>query len=83
MAKRKWVVKPLKKITPETPSDFKAEVNKKYYPSFSVKLKDIPEAKKWEIGKNYKLTIEVRQKGLRETEKVSEVDFEVRKIKPV
>lgn len=83
MAIRKWVKKPLKNVTPEKPFEFKAEAKKVWYPSFSVKLEDIPEAKKWEVGETYKLVIEVKQKGLRESEDRSEVDFEVRKIKAV
>ena len=53
---------------------------KVYYPSFSVELGEIPEAKNWEVGKTYQVVLEVIQKALRIDDKREEVTFEVRKI---
>lgn len=37
-----------------------------YPPSFHVNSKQIPEIKNWEVGKKYRLTIEVEQKSMNE-----------------
>lgn len=54
----------------------------KYYPSFTVPINTVPEAKKWEIGKNYRLAIEVTQKAMRDSNP-PEVTFEIKKIKAI
>lgn len=65
-----------------TPEDFgKMETNTKYYPHLSLKLSDIPEAEKWEIGKQYTVGIVVEMTGLSKGEDRSSVDFEILAVK--
>lgn len=40
-----------------------------YYPSFHVTNKQIPEIKSWEVGKNYKMVIEVNMRSKSEDER--------------
>ena len=74
----------LKKVTPEkwggveTSSPKKVE---KHYPSFTLKLQDISEAKKWDIGKTYRLEVEVELKSMRADEKESTAGFDVKKVR--
>ena len=72
----------MRAVTPETygimASSKKPE---QYFPSFSLQLSDIPEAKNWEVGKRYKLAVEVIQKALSITDKRETVVFELRKVK--
>ena len=57
---------------------------KEYYPSFSLKLKDIPEAKDWEVGKTHKLALEVKQTSLSKREgEEGDVRFDILKIKAI
>ena len=70
----------LHKVKGET---FGAETSDKkhtYFPSFSVELSEIPEAKNWEVGETYQVCLEVMQKSLRIDEKKEEVTFEIHKI---
>lgn len=53
----------------------------KYYPGFSVQIKDIPEAKKWEIGKSYTIEAEVVMTNLNLNKNKEMAGFELRKIK--
>ena len=52
-----------------------------YRPSLHLSFKDLPEAKEWEVGKTYKLAMEVKQvsKSIREGE--GDASFEIFKIK--
>lgn len=71
----------MKKITPEKyDGPMKSEP---HYPQFHLKLEDLPEAKDWEIGKNYLLLIGVRMCSIREDEDSSDVGFKVIKVKPL
>ncbi len=72
----------MKKITPEGPEVVK-ESKKKWYPSLHLKLKDIPEAKNWDIGKSYMLIVGVKFTSIREDENGSDIGFDVLKIKPL
>ena len=74
----------LKKVTPEKWGGVEASPSKKveeHYPSFTLKLQDIPEAKKWDIGKTYRLEIEVELKSMRADEKESTAGFDVKKVR--
>ena len=75
--------KTLRKVTPETFGAMKMESPKvhKYYPSFTVPMSDIPEAKKWKVGSSYKLVVEVVQTAVRMDENRQDITFEVKKIK--
>lgn len=35
-----------------------------HYPMFHISLEHLPEAKQWEIGKTYKILLEVKQKSI-------------------
>lgn len=72
----------MKKITPEK-SGLDTARSKPYYPNLHLKLKDLPEAKSWEVGKNYLLLIGVRMSSIQEDEDGSDVGFKVIKVKPV
>ena len=53
-----------------TPTNYELEEEKMekelYFPSFCLRLKDLPEAKDWKVGEKYKLEVYVEQKGLRD-----------------
>ncbi len=69
----------LKKITPEKPGK-DIIVEKEWYPSFRLKTKDIPEVKNWDVGKTYRMEIEVELKGISEDERESTVRFDIKKV---
>ena len=50
-------------------------------PSFHLSSKDLPELKKWKVGKEYDLSLHVRQKGMHEMGKEMCADFEVLSVK--
>jgi len=55
------------KVTPETYGMMEGPSKPKpHYPEFRLKLKDIPEAKDWEVGKQYKIELIVEQVMLSE-----------------
>ncbi len=71
-------------VTPETYGMEKPSKPKvhKYYPSFTIPLKDIPAAKDWEVGEEYEVSLVVRQTAMRKDANSSSVSFEILKIKP-
>ena len=54
------------------------------YPHFGIDIEHLPEAKKWEIGNKYKITLEVKMTGLSINERnegeSGYADFDVRGI---
>lgn len=58
------------------------------YPHFHIDIKHLPEAKEWEIGKTYEVTLQVRQTGLNlrrhegKKEDYGDADFEIVGIEP-
>ncbi len=50
------------------------------YPRVRLDLDTIPEAKKWEVGKTYKLEMEVKMVGLSISRFDNSAEFEIRKI---
>ena len=73
-----------------TPTNYELEEENReqqlYFPSFCLKLKDVPEAKSWKIGEKYNLEVFVEMKGLRDrgdNASQSEVDFNILGVKPV
>jgi hypothetical protein len=79
-----------KGFTAVTPTNYELEEEKRdsqlYFPSFCLKLKDIPEAKEWKVGEKYKLEVYVEQKGLRDRgddAMQSEVDFNILGVKAI
>ena len=53
---------------------------KEIYPRFSIGLEHLPEAKKWEIGKEYILGLKLEMTGITIEENYSNVSFEVKAI---
>ncbi len=45
-----------------------------YLPSFSLSSKQMPEIRKWDVGKNYKLVIEVNMRSKNENERDGNTD---------
>jgi len=70
----------MKNITPDKPSS--VSESKEWYPSFSINLKDIPQAKKWKVGGSYKLILGVDLKSIRmgEEDKDGSVSFDIKKL---
>ena len=73
----------MREIKPKTikPSTVESPVSRKIYPTLRIDLKNLPEAKKWNIGKTYKLFSEVELKGLVMDEFANEATFNVKAIK--
>jgi len=60
-------MKSLAKIERSLPSE-DGEMPRKYYPSFGVNDKQMPEIKKWEVGKTYILKVKVKMISFSEYE---------------
>ncbi len=71
-------IKPKEMDRMEEPT--KAE-RKKIYPEFRIELDFLPEAKKWEIGKTYQISLELKQVGLRIDRFGNDATFEIHGIK--
>ena len=56
----------IRKIKPEKIEDLEPSLNeaKEIFPRFRASLEHLPEAKKWEIGKTYHITLEIRQTSI-------------------
>lgn len=50
------------------------------YPKVRLDLDTVPEAKKWEVGKSYKLEMVVKMVGLSISRFDNSAEFEIRKI---
>ena len=71
----------LKKVTPEEYGMTSSEKSEKYYPRLTLKLKDIPEAKDWEVGETYDLIVEAKMSELAiHSDKEGRVEFEVKRV---
>ena len=58
----------------------KEEKSKPIYPTFRVDLEHLPEAKKWDLGKQYGLEMQVKLIGLSQSRFDNSAEFEIRKI---
>lgn len=68
----------LKTIKSHEPEGMKAEgPGFMFPPSFHVSSNQMPEIKKWEVGKKYKLLVEVEQKSKNETEENVSAGFDI------
>jgi len=55
----------MRKIKPKTEKVLEAEApSRKIYPSFSIELEYLPEAKKWKVGETYYIGLKMKMKGL-------------------
>ena len=51
--------------------------DKPIYPSFRIELSHLPEAKKWDIGKEYTLTLKLKMIGLSMSRYQNDAEFEI------
>ena len=65
------------------PTDHGMEIpiSRESYPYFSIDLKHLPEAKKWEIGKTYEIALQIKQTGIHQIEGTGDAQFEIHGIK--
>lgn len=57
------------------------KINEKVLPRLDLSLKDLPEAKDWEVGKKYPLDLEVKMTGMHQSKNSDgRVEFEIVKI---
>ena len=68
----------MKTIKPETSS---MDMPKEWYPHLDLSSDEVKEVKNWEVGKSYKLSLEVKMTQKREDkDKKISACFEVRKV---
>ena len=74
----------MRTIKPETIKGELSIPDRVRYPNFGIDLRHLPEAKNWEIGKKYKLTIGIKMTGISINERKGKedgyIDFEIREI---
>jgi len=74
----------MRKIIPKTNTnmmDMPAKTESKpIYPSFRIELIHLPEAKKWEIGKEYKITLKLKMTGISISRYQNDSEFEIHAI---
>lgn len=63
-----------------TVAGLKKGESKPIYPTFRVDLNHLPEAKKWDLGKAYKIEMEVKLVGLSQSRFDNSAEFEIHKI---
>ena len=77
----------MRKVTPEKMDGMASEPSRDYYPSFHISTDHLPEAKKWEVGKTYTVTLKVKQTGFsirmsRDKKENGHADFDIVGIDP-
>lgn len=66
----------MRKIKPRKQSDVKAEMPvMDKYPNFGMGLEHLPEAKKWEVGKMYRISLDLKMTGLTVEETTGKKDW--------
>jgi hypothetical protein len=71
-----------RKIEPKKPKEIKEDmVEKENWPRFHIGLEHLPEAKKWDIGKKYRISLEVEMTGLNVSDNYSDASFDIKAIK--
>lgn len=76
-------------VTPDKPdwgSPESSSNDRVYYPEFTLKAEDIPEAESWEVGEDYTIEVQVRMvSDSKQSEKngkdIHDYRFEVRGVK--
>jgi hypothetical protein len=69
----------MKKVTPTSGAELPSK--EKYYPSIHLSSKDLKEIKNWEVGKTYKVILEIKQKSMSEdADKTISASFDIIKI---
>jgi len=56
--------------------------NRKSFPRFRIELTHLPEAKKWEIGKEYIVTLKIKQTGISISRFQNDAEFDITAIDP-
>lgn len=66
-------------IKPETyKMEMKASEEEPHYPCLYLKVKDIPESKDWEVGKEYEVTFKLKMRSISDSIKGNDsVEFDV------
>lgn len=54
--------------------------DKPYFPQLTFTLKDLPEAKGWEIGEDYKIELTVTMTGMTLSDSYDNVRFDIKKV---
>ena len=71
----------MKKVTPKTHEGMMegpAKIEQKpMYPHFRIELTHLPEAKKWEIGKEYTLGLKLKMTGISISRFQNDVEFDI------
>lgn len=77
-------IKPTEANTMDCPCEVSSskEKNKKIYPSFRMDHKYFPESKKWEVGKDYTVTLKLTMVGQSISRFNNESEFEIKGIDP-
>lgn len=56
-------------------------INEPRYPTFSISLKDFPDAKNWKVGETYSIEMKVRQESMHQSKGgIGNVSFEIMEI---
>lgn len=51
--------------------------SKKFYPRFRIELAHLPEAKKWEIGKEYTIGLKLKMTGISISRFQNDAEFDI------
>lgn len=54
--------------------------DKPIYPSLRMELTHLPEAKKWEIGKEYTITLKLKMTGISISRYQNDAEFEIHEL---
>lgn len=55
---------------------------KKFYPRFRIELVHLPEAKKWDIGKEYSVALKLKMTGISISRFQNDAEFDIIGIDP-
>ena len=56
--------------------------DKKYYPMFRIDIKHMPEAKKWDLDKEYTVKLKLKMVGISQSQYQNDSEFEIIGIDP-
>ena len=75
----------MRKITPKTDEYMVSETHKKekskpVYPRFRIELEHLPEAKKWELGKEYEVKLKLKMTGISQSRFDNSAEFDITEI---
>lgn len=71
-----------RKIKPKKIKEIEKEMSKEEsWPRFHIGLDHLPEAKKWDIGKKYRISLELEMTGLNIADDYSDASFDIKAIR--